>query len=103
MRYKRLILFFWFLLLACSTDSFKKTVVLKNVKVNLVSDAFQFGDLMSRNNRYQGYATEDNEIWIICERKNDKYKCSSTILGHELLHLLHFNDLEVEAPYERKW
>jgi len=73
----------------------KKTIVLKDVKIHIVGHCgqYDFADFRDPNKRVVGYATTNNEIWVIGKRVNGKIIINQIVLGHELAHLLSYQDL----------
>ena len=89
-----------------SFESFKTakdlniTVVLKNVKVQIVGDRkyFPWEKASAYGSPVAGYATSGNEIFVFGKRLGDKIIVNQAILGHELNHLLNFKDPKVANP-----
>lgn len=78
------------------------TVVLKSVKVHIVSDRkyFRWEKAAEYGSPIAGYATSGNEIFIFGKRLGNKIIVNQAILGHELNHLLNFQDPKIANPDE---
>lgn len=84
-----------------SDPKINKTIILKEVKVHIVSDCTRYGidTFRDPDKRVVGYATSDNEIWILGKRVNGKIVVNQAVLGHELAHLLSYRDFwELISP-----
>ena len=81
-------------------DAFHEVVILKKVKVHIVSDRSQFDYSRARTNRkVNGYAKRNNEIWLLGYEDLPGVRVKKRTLGHELLHLMHWEDQGVCHPH----
>lgn len=82
------------------TPELYKEVTLKQVKVILVGNRaqFQWKEAAAKNSSILGYATPDNEIWIFGKEVDGKIVVNEAVIGHELTHLLSFEDSSVANP-----
>ena len=74
------------------------TIELKNVKVHIVGDRkyFKWDKAAAYGSPVAGYATSKNEIYIFGRlNKKGKIIVNQAILGHELNHLLNFNNSNI--------
>ena len=85
-----------------TTKDLNVTVVLKNVKIHIVSDRkhFPWDKASAYGSPVAGYATSGNEIFVFGKRLGGKIIVNQAILGHELNHLLNFQDPKVANPDE---
>ncbi len=74
------------------TPGLYEVVELKNIKIHIVGNRHDFNWQYASafGSPVQGYATRNNEIWVIGKRLNDKIIVNQVVLGHELNHLLNF-------------
>lgn len=82
------------------TPDLHKVVVLKEVKVHIVGhrSLFSWNVAAAYGSPIAAYANTNNEIWIIGTLVNGKIVINQAILGHELKHLLNFNEPGVANP-----
>lgn len=87
-----------------STPGLRQVVELKQIKVVIVGDReqFQWRQAAQKNSNILGYATPDNEIWVFGKIVDGKIVVNEAILGHELMHLLHFSNPTVANPDQLK-
>jgi len=85
-----------------TTKDLNVTVVLKNVKIHIGSDRkhFPWDKASAYGSPVAGYATSGNEIFVFGKRLGGKIIVNQAILGHELNHLLNFQDPKVSNPDE---
>lgn len=78
-------------------------VVTVTVEVHMVSDREQFDYLpyTFKNKGVVGYASNNGKIYIICRKEKEKIVCPWEVTGHELMHILGWQDQEVGDP--DKW
>jgi hypothetical protein len=83
-----------------ATPELYKEVELKNIKVFIVGDRKQFTwkKAAAANSSIIGYATPNNEIWILGKEVEGKIVLNEAVLGHELTHLLNFKDSKIANP-----
>ena len=79
-------------ILVSPDETIHEVVELERVTVHLVTDPEQFmwvkPGVMAF--RMAGYATIDNQIWVLCRIVNGRIAVPHDVLGHELVHLLQF-------------
>ena len=82
------------------TSGLYEVVELKNIKIYIVGNRHDFNWQYASafGSPIQGYATRNNEIWVIGKRLNDKIIVNQVVLGHELNHLLNFKDQGFANP-----
>lgn len=77
-----------------------EVIILKDVKIHIVGDRRKFAH--PRANRpgvlTQGYATPDNEIYILGATRNGRIVINQGVLGHEVNHLLFWHNPRVHDP-----
>lgn len=96
---------FWYMQQSFNTlpadPKIDKTIILKEVKIHIVSDCSRYGldTFRDPEKGVVGYATSDNEIWVLGRRVNGKIVVNQAVLGHELAHLLSYRDFwELISP-----
>jgi len=82
------------------TPDLHEQLELKNIKIVIVGDREQFGwkKAAAKNSPIIGYATHDNEIWILGKVVNGKIVVNEAVIGHEITHLLNFKDPGIANP-----
>ena len=81
-------------------EEFHEVIILKKVRVHIVSDRSQFDYPRARiNRRVNGYAKRNNEIWLLGYEDLTGVRVRKRTLGHELLHLLHWEDSGIINPH----
>ena len=77
-----------------------QVVELKNVKVHIVGDRkhFSWDKAAAHGSPVAGYANSNNEIFVFGKRVNGKIVINQAILGHELQHLLNFQNPAIVNP-----
>lgn len=87
-----------FAALAASPD-LNETVVLKNVTVRIVGHIKAYNkEAASYGDGVLGYATAKNEITVLGKRVGDQIVVNQAVLGHELKHLLNYQDSKMVDP-----
>ena len=73
---------------------------MKNVTVHIVGDRsyFSWDKASAYGSPVAGYATSGNEIHVFGRIVDGKVRLNQAVLGHELIHLLHFNNPAVCDP-----
>ena len=87
-------------------ESFKQTpdlhevVELKNIRIHIVGDRKQFkwNVASAYGSPILGYAANNNDIYVLGKRIGNKIIINETVLGHELNHLLNFQNPEFADP-----
>ena len=81
-------------------DDLNMVVELKNVRVHIVSDRkyFEWEKASADNSRMLGYATTGNEIFVFGRKLGNKIVINQAVLGHELNHLLNYQNVTVANP-----
>jgi hypothetical protein len=82
------------------TPGLYKELTLNRVKVVIVGEReqFQWIKAASENSNILGYATPTNEIWVFGKVVNGKIVVNEAVIGHELTHLLNFQDASIANP-----
>ena len=82
------------------TPDLHRVIVLENVKIHIVGSRqlFQWEKAAAQGSSTIGYASSNNEIFLLGKRVGDRIIVNQAVLGHELSHLLHFKDLEIADP-----
>lgn len=82
------------------TPGLYREVTLKQIKVVIVGEReqFQWAKAASKNSNILGYATPANELWIFGKVVDGKIVVNEAVLGHELTHLLNFQDARIANP-----
>lgn len=77
-----------------------EVIELKNVKIYIVGDRkdFNYGKAAAYGSPVAGYANTKNEIGLFGKRVGGKIVINQAILGHELNHLLNFNNPRILNP-----
>ena len=83
-----------------AANDLNMVVELKNVRVHIVSDRkyFKWEKASAYDSRMLGYATTGNEIFVFGRKLGDKIVVNQAILGHELNHLLNYQNSIVANP-----
>ena len=82
------------------TPELHETIVIDNIIVHIVGDPkkFNWDKAAAFGSPVEGYATYENEIWILGTMVNGKIIINQAILGHELNHLLNFKNPTIADP-----
>ena len=81
------------------TPNLNEIIVLKNVRVHIVGDIKSFhAEAASYGDGVLGYATPGNEITVLGKRVGNKIIINQAVLGHELEHLLNYNNPQIADP-----
>ena len=84
-----------------ATPHLRKTIFLKNVKITIVGSNKLFSkDWCGASDICLGFATTNNEIEILGTVVNGKIIVNQSVLGHELNHLLNFENEIIADPDE---
>lgn len=76
-----------------------EVIVLKNVRVHIVGGIKAYNEeAASYGEGVLGYATAGNEITVLGKRVGDKIILNQAVLGHELEHLLNYQDPRIADP-----
>jgi len=77
-----------------------EVVIIKNVKVHIVGHRRLFGwdRAAAYGSPVAGYANRKNEIWIFGRILKGKIVLNQAVLGHELNHLLNFENPKIADP-----
>ena len=83
-----------------AAEDLNMVVDLKNVRVHIVSDRkyFEWEKASAYDSRMLGYATTGNEIFIFGRKLGNKIVVNQAILGHELNHLLNYQNPILSNP-----
>ncbi len=83
-----------------AAEDLNMVVDLKNVRVHIVSDRkyFEWEKASAYDSRMLGYATTGNEIFVFGRKLGNKIVVNQAILGHELNHLLNYQNSIVANP-----
>jgi hypothetical protein len=83
-----------------ATDDLDMVVELKNVRVHIVSDRkyFEWEKASADDSRLLGYATKSYEIFVFGRKLGNKIVVNQAVLGHELNHLLNYQNVTVANP-----
>ena len=75
-------------------------IELKNVKIHIVGDRkyFKWNKAAATDSPVVGYATSGNEIYVFGKRLGNKIIINQAVLGHELNHLLNYQNPNVANP-----
>ena len=87
-------------------ESFEQTpdlyeiIELRQVKLYIVGDRkdFKWDKASAYGSPVAGYATVKNEIYVFGKRVGNKVIVNQSILGHELNHLLHWQNPKIADP-----
>ena len=91
-----------YLLYGCASAPFHKVITLDKVTIHIVSDRSQFDCPYARMNKnVNGYAKRNGEIWLLGHTRHGITVDKQRTLGHELLHLLNWQDNEIGNPDDR--
>jgi len=84
------------------TPDLHEVIILKEVKVHIVGSRkhFNWDVAAAYGSPVAGYANTNNEIWIMGKVIKGKVVVNQAILGHELEHLLNFNNGRIANPDE---
>ena len=82
------------------TPELYEVIELRNIKIYIVGDRkhFKWNGASAYGSPILGYATENNDIYIFGKRVGNKIIINETVLGHELNHLLNFQNPEISNP-----
>jgi len=85
-----------------SDEKLYKIIELKNIKIIIVGSKQNYKNELMQLRKPAGYCIVlKNEIYLIGKRtKNNKIIINQFVLGHELMHLLNFNDQKITNPDE---
>ena len=77
-----------------------EVIELEKVRIYIVGQRkhFKWKKAAAYGSPYHGYATERNEIFVFGKRVGDRIIVDQSILGHELNHLLNFENRTVANP-----
>ncbi len=77
-------------------------IVIDSLKIIIVGsrEHFKWTKARQADSRVLGYATRKNEIYLFGKRIGDKIVVNQAILGHELNHILKFNNPKVANPHQ---
>jgi hypothetical protein len=83
-----------------AANDLNMVVELKNVRVHIVGDRkyFEWKKAAAYDSRMLGYATTGNEIFVFGRKLGNKIVVNQAILGHELNHLLKYQNPIVANP-----
>ncbi len=78
-----------------------EVIVIDRLKIIIVGSRKHFKWTKARHadSRLLGYATRKNEIYLFGKRIGDKIVVNQAILGHELNHILKFNNHKLANPH----
>ena len=82
------------------TEDLYEVIELNNIKIHVVGDRkkFKWEKAAAYGSPVAGYATNNNEIWVLGKVVKGKIIINQAILGHELNHLLNIKDPRVANP-----
>ncbi len=82
------------------SPSLNKVIELENVTIHIVGHRRYFDNEVAAayGSPVAGYANTKNEIWLFGKIVDGKIVLNQAILGHELNHLLQFNDKNIAHP-----
>jgi len=81
------------------TPDLNEVIVLKNVRVHIVGSIKGYREeAASYGDGVLGYATAGNEITVLGKRMGDKIILNQAVLGHELKHLLNYQNPKIADP-----
>ena len=81
------------------TPELNEVVVLKNVRVHIVGHMSAYNEeAASYGDGVLGYATPGNEITVLGKRVGDSIVVNQAVLGHELKHLMNYQNAKVADP-----
>jgi len=81
------------------TPDLNEVIVLENVRVHIVGHVKSYSEeAASYGENVLGYATPGNEITILGKRVGDTIVVNQAVLGHELEHLLNYQNPKVANP-----
>ena len=77
-----------------------EVVSLQNVTIHIVGHRkhFQWKKASAFGSSIVGYANKKNEIWLLGKIVDGKIVINQVVLGHELNHLLNFENPEIADP-----
>ena len=77
-----------------------EVITLRNVTIHIVGHRkhFNYEKASAYGSPIAGYATPSNEIWLLGKVVEGKIVVDQAILGHELKHLLHYQNKKVAKP-----
>ncbi len=78
----------------------QEVVTLENVTVHIVGDRSLFSHPLAAapHSRVAGYANTNNEIHVLGRRLHGKVVLNPAVLGHEMMHLLNFQNPTIADP-----
>lgn len=81
------------------TPDLNEVIVLENVRIRIVGHMSAYSEeAASYGENVLGYATPENEITILGKRVQDTIVVNQAVLGHELEHLLNYQNPKVANP-----
>ena len=82
------------------TSELYEVIELRNIRIYIVGDRkhFKWNGASAYGSPILGYATENNDIYVFGRRVGNKIIINETVLGHELNHLLNFQNPEIADP-----
>ena len=82
------------------TSELYEVIELRNIRIYIVGDRkhIKWNGASAYGSPILGYATENNDIYVFGRRVGNKIIINETVLGHELNHLLNFQNSEIADP-----
>ncbi|MEW6668678.1 MAG: hypothetical protein AB1512_25980 [Thermodesulfobacteriota bacterium] len=82
------------------TPSLHRVVELRNVRIHIVGDRsmFEWDNATEYRSGVVGYAKASGDIYLFGKVVDGKIVVNQAVLGHELMHLLNFQDPAVANP-----
>lgn len=101
-------MFFEFEAIKGDPGEFHEIFTLGNAEIHVVSNRELFGHAIARDpaNNYGGYTVKDLrkypilEVWVIGKRVDGLIMINWAILGHEISHVLNFENPRIKSPDE---
>jgi len=83
-----------------TTPELYEVIELRNIKIYIVGDQkhFKWDKAAAYGSPILGYATRNNEIYLLGKRVGNKIIINEVVLGHEINHLLNFQNPKVANP-----